>query len=88
MSYSRIEIQRNDPYVSVPADHVGKTEVVKLLDTIDSNPVSYKSDGQELKQIDADSGRKWVIIGYDGLPYILGTRLIDNTYCYSGQLYL
>ena len=77
----KFEIKRHDPYDSVPADHVGKTEV-KLLDPINSNSFSYKSVGRELKQIHADSGREWVIVGYDGLLYKLGIRVIDNTYCY------
>ena len=75
----KFEIKRNDPYDSVQANHGGKTEV-KLLDPIDRNPCSYKSVGEVLKQIHTDSGREWVVVGCDGLPYILGTRLIDNTY--------
>ena len=50
------------------------------MDPIDTNPCSYKSIGTVLKSIYNDGESEWIIIGCDGLPYILGPRLIENTF--------
>ena len=54
-----------------------------LGDPIFCNPCSYNSvDGvfRELlsRSLSPDGGRKWTAIGCDGLPYVLGARLIED----------
>ena len=71
----KYETERKDPYDSIPANYVGKTEV-KILDLIDCNPYSYKSVGTVLKSIHKESEREWAVIACDGLPFILGSRLM------------
>lgn len=48
------------------------------MDPIDVNPCSYLSVGEVFKTIQKDSERQWNIVGCDGLPYLLGARLIER----------
>ena len=70
---------KTDPYDHIESHVAGKTEV-KIMDPIMVNPCSYASLVTVLDNITTKCNREWVVIGCDGLPYILCSRIIDNYY--------
>ena len=50
------------------------------MDPIMVNPCSYASLVTVLDNIITKCYREWIVIGCDGLPYILCSRIIDNYY--------
>ena len=65
----------------VPSGHAGITKVVTGK-PIFLNPCSYRAVDavlQNLKDSNCEENdRKWTMIGCDGLPYVLGSRLIEK----------
>ena len=76
ISYEKNE---TDPYSSIQSNCEGKTDVT-VLDPIDINPCSYDSVSKVMSHIDENSDRAWNIIGCDGLPYLLCSRLIERSH--------
>ena len=61
---------KTDPYRHIDSKVAGKTEV-KILDPVMVNPCSYHSLETVLDNIVRNCNREWVVIGCDGLPYVL-----------------
>ena len=78
-----------DPYDAAPCAHPNRTPSASLGDPIFVNPCSYNSLDEVFRHLqeqltradENDDGRAWTTLGCDGLPYVLGSRLIedDNT---------
>ncbi|XP_062568018.1 uncharacterized protein LOC134230270 [Saccostrea cucullata] len=74
-SKSRI---RYDPYDFVPHNHHGKPTIV-MGNPVTTNPCSYDAVKEVLTNIkDSTTGgcRRWTVIGCDGLPYLIASRVI------------
>lgn len=66
-----------DPYNTIESHVTGKpTET--LTDPLFINPCSYESVSVVFDHILTVSDREWVAVGCDGLPYILGSRVIQR----------
>lgn len=68
---------KTDPYRHIDSKVAGKTEV-KILDPVMVNPCSYHSLETVLDNIVRNCNREWVVIGCDGLPYVLCSKIIEN----------
>ena len=68
---------KKDPYDHIESFVAGKTEV-KLMDPVMVNPCSYNSLETVMDDIVAKCDREWVLIGCDGLPYVLCSKIVDN----------
>ena len=69
-------------YVTVPHHHADQPTKTTMGDPIFVNPCSYASVEKVLRSIQttcSDNNRKWTVAGCDGLPYALGSRIIERT---------
>ena len=71
-----------DPYLFIEHNHPESPPEIKLGEPVLTNPCSYASVKEVLDSllhtIVNNTDRKWTILGCDGLPYILASRLIDK----------
>ena len=69
-------------YENVPSRHPEKTPHIKLGEIIVVNPNSYETVKQVLlnilEQAEVPQKRKWVRVGFDGVPYRIAADLIVN----------
>ena len=72
----------DDPHSFLQHNHPDNPPTVVIGEPVMVNPCSYDSVKHVLQSllnsIVTNTDRKWTIIGCDGLPYILASRLIDN----------
>ena len=70
-------------YGDIPSKHPPSTPSVKMGEIIDLNPNSYLTVKTLLHNLrdQAEVGvkRKWLRVGFDGVPYGIASSLIDNT---------
>ena len=68
-------------YENVPSCHSEETHI-KLGEIIGVNPNSYEAVKQVLlnilEQAEVPQKRKWVCVGFDGVPYRIAADLIEN----------
>ena len=71
-----------DPYSFIEHNHPDNPPDVKLGEPVLTNPCSYDSVNEVLNSLlnstVNNTDRKWTILGCDGLPYILASRLIEK----------
>ena len=71
-----------DPYLFIEYNHPDNPTDVKLGEPVLTNPCSYDSVNEVLNSLlnsfVNNTDRKWTILGCDGLPYILASRLIEK----------
>ncbi|XP_071166182.1 uncharacterized protein [Mytilus edulis] len=73
-----------DRYTFIPSRHPDEKPVVIMGDPAFENPCSYESVEKvfnhilEQTNIGSNDGRKWTMVGFDGLPYALGSRMQDS----------
>ena len=64
---------REELYENLPSCHPEKTPNIKLGEIIGVNPNSYETVKQVLfnilEQAEVPQKRKWVHVGFDGIPY-------------------
>ncbi|XP_069122376.1 uncharacterized protein [Argopecten irradians] len=77
--------QSDDRYTFVSSGHVGAKPKVTMGDPCFENPCSYESVQKVFDHIsdlcDLDSGaHSWTFVGCDGLPYTLGSRILENVF--------
>ena len=66
---------------SVVSCHPQQPPKISMAEPVMVNPCSYAAVREVMTDISTTSnqdGRKWNVIGCDGLPYVLASRLIDN----------
>ena len=71
-----------ETYDLVMSQHPQETTTVVNGDPVMRNPCSYRAVSdvfQNLKGRLLSDNRRWCILGCDGLPYVLGSRLIDDS---------
>ena len=73
---------REELYENVPSCHSEETPHIKLGEIIGVNPNSYETVKQVLlnilEQTEVPQKRKWVRVGFDGVPYRIAADLIEN----------
>ena len=78
----KIFCDREELYENVPSCHSEKTPHIKLGEIIGVKPNSYETVKQVLlnllEQAEVPQKRKWVHVGFDGVPYRIATDLIKN----------
>jgi hypothetical protein len=74
--------QAEDRYDFVSSHHPTETPNIITGETCYTNPCSYKAVkevfGHISEQLHVGSTRAWTAVGCDGLPYVLGARLIEQ----------
>ena len=75
-------LDRTTLYGTVPSQHPDKPPFVQLGEIVDGNPNSSKTVKALLQnlagQADVGKRRKWIRVGFDGVPYNIAASLIDN----------
>ena len=73
---------REQLYENVPSCHPEKTPHIKLGEIIGVNPNSYETVKEVFlnlwEQAEVPQKRKWVRVGFDGVPYRIAADLIEN----------
>jgi hypothetical protein len=74
--------QTEDRYDFVSSHHPTETPDIITGETCYTNPCSYKAVkdvfGHISEKLHVGSTRAWTVVGCDGLPYVLGARLIEQ----------
>ena len=74
---------RSGLYGDVQSNHPTLLPYVKMGEIVDLNPNSIESIKTLLRNLKEQSGvgkqRKWVRMGFDGVPYGIASSIIDNT---------
>lgn len=77
-------LNRKDLYGDVPNGHPEKPPEIELGEVIDCNPNSYKAIYDVLESLIKQGGvgelRKWIHIGFDGVPLRMAWELITSIY--------
>ncbi|XP_062613499.1 uncharacterized protein LOC134275243 [Saccostrea cucullata] len=71
---------QEDPYSFVEHNHPGKPTII-MGNPVAKNPCSYEAVKEVLAAIKAETTgetRKWTIVGCDGLPYLIGNKVIEQ----------
>ncbi|XP_069103763.1 uncharacterized protein [Argopecten irradians] len=72
-----------DPYKFVQAKHPESPPTVSMGNPCMVNPCSYEAVETVLSHIAKETcsgNRKWTMVGCDGSPYILGSRLVEKVF--------
>ena len=73
------QISRDLLYGDVPVEHLKEKPSIKVGDIIDENPNSRASIKTVLEKLceqgELENKRKWVRLGFDGVPYRIATNL-------------
>ena len=72
---------QDDPYEWVTSKHCDQIPKVMMGEPDFVNPCSYQAVEQVLHHIQSNTcgRREWTIVGCDGLPFVLGSRIISKT---------